>query len=55
MVYFEKTLDNDALAEEFIIAYCRAYHPAGYSTSCRKVVQPDGKVLVKVTRGSSCD
>lgn len=54
MVYFEKECDTDAEADKFIEEYCKNYHPAGYGTSCRKEVKGD-KVLVKVSRGSSCD
>jgi hypothetical protein len=55
MVYFEKVLDSNELAEKFIEEYRQNFHPAGYGTFCRKVTQPDGKVLVKVSRGDSCD
>jgi hypothetical protein len=55
MVYFEKVCDTDQAADTFIEEYCRDYHPAGYGTFCRKVPQQDGKVLVKVSRGDSCD
>lgn len=55
MVYFEKTLPNVEAADAFIEAYCRDYHPAGYGTWCRKETKEDGTVLVKVSRGSSCD
>jgi len=55
MVYFEKTFDTEAQADEFIERYCQNYHPAGYGTWCRKVPQSDGKVLIKTSRGDSCD
>jgi hypothetical protein len=55
MVYFEETFETEAKADEFIKEYCRSYHPAGYGTYCRKVVMPDGKTMVKTTRGESCD
>ena len=51
MVYLETTFDTDEQADIFIEGYCREYHPCGYGTSCRKVVQLDGKVLVKISRG----
>jgi hypothetical protein len=55
MVYFETTFDTDEQAEIFIEGYCWNVTRSGYGTSCRKVVQPDGKVLVKISRGDSCD
>jgi hypothetical protein len=57
MVYLEKTFYTEAEADTFIESYCRNYHPAGYGTSCRKVISKDepGKILVKISRGDSCD
>lgn len=55
MVYFEKVCENDEAAQKFIENYEREYHPAGYGTWCRKIPRQDGKVLVKVSRGDSCD
>lgn len=55
MVYFDKTFNTHEEADKFIDAYYADYHPAGYGTWCRKEDLPDGKVLVKVSRGSSCD
>jgi hypothetical protein len=46
---------TEAQADEFIEHYCREYAPEGYGTICRKATQPDGMVVVKVSRGSSCD
>ena len=55
MVYLEKVFEDEKKADAFIEAYCRDYHPAGYGTWCRKETKEDGTVLVKVSRGSSCD
>ena len=55
MVYEQAAFKTEQEADEFIAHYCREYNPAGYGTICRKVTQTDGKILVKVSRGSSCD
>jgi len=55
MVYFEKVCATEEAADKFIENYEREYHPAGYGTWCRKETQSDGTILVKVSRGDSCD
>ena len=50
-----KTCANDEEAEKYIERYMREYHPAGYGTQARKEPQPDGSIIVTMTRGDSCD
>ena len=50
-----KTCANEQEAEKYIESYMREYHPAGYGTQAHKDVQPDGTVIVTMTRYDSCD